>query len=125
MLLGKTGERTAMAMVDCGTLRGLWRSHNTKLGAVSKTQGFPRARPARVCMAVKLPHSPNDPFLAHLAAAASTPLGQAQLRGASDGPPLLDLVTDSVMMAAPAQVGSWVSLLFVALFFHSVCKTLR
>ena len=58
-------------------------------------------------MAMKMPHYPNDPFLAHLAAAASTDLGKAQLanaRGVSSGPPLLDIVADNVMMAAPAQV---------------------
>jgi hypothetical protein len=70
-----------------------------------------RAKPAaapRVSMAMKSAHSPNDPFLAQLAAAASTPLGQAQLAHSSsvsnDGPPLLDIVTDPLMMAAPAQV---------------------
>ena len=97
----------AMATLECSTLQGLWKTPKTKVGSLLKTQGLPRARPARVTMAMKMPHFPNDPFLAHLAAAASTDLGKAQLanaRGVSSGPPLLDIVADNVMMAAPAQV---------------------
>lgn len=97
----------AMATLECSTLQGLWKTPKTKVGSLLKTQGLPRARPARVNMAMKMPHFPNDPFLAHLAAAASTDLGKAQLanaRGTSSGPPLLDIVADNVMMAAPAQV---------------------
>lgn len=58
-------------------------------------------------LGLKHPHSPNDPFLAKLAAAASTEMGKAQLAGArrdSDAPPLLDILDNPVMMAAPAQV---------------------
>jgi ATP-dependent Clp endopeptidase proteolytic subunit ClpP len=114
-------------MVECGILtRGslVWRrnpksSDLRKFSAPSssssscRTPAFLalRAKPAaapRVSMAMKSAHSPNDPFLAQLAAAASTPLGQAQLAHSSsvsnDGPPLLDIVTDPLMMAAPAQV---------------------
>ncbi len=119
-------ELGEMAMVECGILtRGslVWRrnpksSDLRKFSASSsssscRTPAFLalRAKPAaapRVSMAMKSAHSPNDPFLAQLAAAASTPLGQAQLAHSSsvsnDGPPLLDIVTDPLMMAAPAQV---------------------
>ncbi len=123
---GGIGE---MAMVECGILtRGslVWRrnpksSDFRKFSASSSSSSSCRtpallalrAKPAaapRVSMAMKSAHSPNDPFLAQLAAAASTPLGQAQLAHSSsvsnDGPPLLDIVTDPLMMAAPAQV-SW------------------
>ncbi len=113
-------------MVECGILaRGslVWRrnpklSDLRKFSASSSSSRTPaflalRVKPAaapRVNMAMKSAHSPNDPFLAQLAAAASTPLGQAQLAHSSsvsnDGPPLLDIVTDPLMMAAPAQV-SW------------------
>ncbi len=117
-------ELGEMAMVECGILtRGslVWRrnpksSDMRKFSASSSSSRTPallalRAKPAaapRVSMAMKSAHSPNDPFLAQLAAAASTPLGQAQLAHSSsvsnDGPPLLDIVTDPLMMAAPAQV---------------------
>ncbi len=120
-------ELGEMAMVECGILtRGslVWRrnpkssdlrkfSASSSSPSSSRTPAFLalRAKPAaapRVSMAMKSAHSPNDPFLAQLAAAASTPLGQAQLAHSSsvssDGPPLLDIVTDPLMMAAPAQV---------------------
>lgn len=98
------------------------QGQNLALNVAEKEKGFllkasqhqrlptrARARPARVIMGMGLkhPHSPNDPFLVKLAAAASTEMGQAQLAGASgisDGPPLLDILTNPVMMAAPAQV---------------------
>lgn len=97
-----------MALLD----RGLWQAPKTPLASLSlsKARGsLPRAAPARVTMGMGLkhPHSPNDPFLSKLAAAASTELGKAQLAGAngvSDGPPLLDILSNPVMMAAPAQV---------------------
>ncbi len=112
-------------MVECGILtRGslVWRRNpkssdlrkfSASSSSSSRTPAFLalRAKPAaapHVSMAMKSAHSPNDPFLAQLAAAASTPLGQAQLAHSSsvsnDGPPLLDIVTDPLMMAAPAQV---------------------
>jgi len=101
----------AMVLLDSGTLRGLWQQ-TPKLSTRSPSRRMlPRAMPARVTMmgmGLKHPHSPNDPFLTKLAAAASTELGKAQLAGASgvsDGPPLLDILTNPTMMAAPAQVG--------------------
>lgn len=100
-------QEVAMALLD----RGLWQAPKTSLASLSlsKARGLPRASPARVSMGMGLkhPHSPNDPFLSKLAAAASTELGKAQLAGASgvsDGPPLLDVLNNPVMMAAPAQV---------------------
>lgn len=63
----------------------------------------------RVCMGLPPLSSPSDPFLRHLAEAAQSDQGRAQLADArkNDGgpPPLLDMVADSIMMAAPAQVG--------------------
>lgn len=51
-----------------------------------------------------IPASANDPFLARLAAAASSPMGQAQSKESiSEGPPLLDLVASPKLMAAPGQ----------------------
>ncbi|KAG0630649.1 hypothetical protein M758_1G194200 [Ceratodon purpureus] len=101
-----------MALLDSSMLRGLWQKpKSSSVGSLMKSASrLPRATPARVTMAMgglKHPHSPNDPFLAKLAAAASTEMGKAQLAGAagvSDGPPLLDILTNPVMMAAPAQV---------------------
>ncbi|CAM6088367.1 unnamed protein product [Calypogeia fissa] len=61
-----------------------------------------------VCMGLPPLTSPNDPFLHHLADAARSDRGRAQLADArkDDGgpPPLLDILADSIMMAAPAQV---------------------
>eukprot|EP00246_Nothoceros_aenigmaticus_P001246 TRINITY_DN116_c0_g1_i2.p1 TRINITY_DN116_c0_g1~~TRINITY_DN116_c0_g1_i2.p1 ORF type:complete len:348 (-),score=41.42 TRINITY_DN116_c0_g1_i2:777-1784(-) len=70
---------------------------------------LPRVSRSRICMALRpLPAHTNDPFLARLAAVASTETGKDQLaqsRSSSDGePPLLDLVADTKLMAAPAQV---------------------
>jgi hypothetical protein len=99
-----------MALLESSMLRGLWQTPKRSMGSLSTpSHKLPRARPARVTMGMGLkhPHSPNDPFLANLAAAASTEMGKAQLAGASgvsDGPPLLDVLTNPVMMAAPAQV---------------------
>lgn len=101
-----------MALLDSGTLQGLWRTPKTNTGSLLKaSQRLPRAMPARVTMGMGLkhPHSPNDPFLAKLAAAASTEMGKAQLAGAtgvSENPPLLDVLMNPTMMAAPAQVPS-------------------
>lgn len=51
-----------------------------------------------------IPASANDPFLTRLAAAASSPMGQAQLaESRSDSPPLLDVVSNPILMAAPGQ----------------------
>ena len=97
-----------MALLDSSMLRGLWRTPKTT--PLKASHQLPRATPARVSMGLKFPHAANDPFLAKLAAAASTEMGKAQLAGASgvsDGPPLLDVLTNPVMMAAPAQV-SWI-----------------
>ncbi|KAG6541004.1 hypothetical protein Mapa_017577 [Marchantia paleacea] len=100
-------------MAECCSLLG---------GLVGSSPSFPlrkqivRARfsknvrlaPARVSMGLPPLSSPNDPFLHHLAAAASSPLGREQLADArkkDDGTlPLLDIISDSIMMAAPAQV---------------------
>uniref|UniRef100_A0A7I4AJ01 ATP-dependent Clp protease proteolytic subunit n=1 Tax=Physcomitrium patens TaxID=3218 RepID=A0A7I4AJ01_PHYPA len=99
-----------MALLDSDVLRWLCQTPKKNLDSLMRvSQRLPRAGPARVSMGMGLkhPHSPNDPFLAKLAAAASTEMGKAQLAGASgvsDGPPLLDILSNPVMMAAPAQV---------------------
>lgn len=64
-----------MALLDSGGLRGLCQTPKKNLGSLVRvSQRLPRAGPARVSMGtgLKHPHSPNDPFLAKLAAAAST-----------------------------------------------------
>jgi hypothetical protein len=64
----------------------------------------------RVCMGLPPLSSPNDPFLHHLASAAKSEEGRAQIadsrkKSYDGGPPLLDLVSENIkMMAAPAQV---------------------
>ncbi|MCO5575949.1 hypothetical protein L7F22_029756 [Adiantum nelumboides] len=73
-----------------------WRpaSHGYSSVCVHAVMGIPGPIPA----------SANDPFLSRLAAAASTPVGQAQLAGSSsDKPPLLDVVSNPILMAAPGQ----------------------
>lgn len=98
---------TAECML-CGRPPAL--QQHTRAPWQSKGTSLPRTSRSRVCMALPpLPTSANDPFLARLAAAASTELGKEQLaqcRSSCDGgPPLLDLVAaDTKLMAAPAQV---------------------
>ncbi|MCO5596836.1 hypothetical protein L7F22_050906 [Adiantum nelumboides] len=83
----------------------LGRKQNTSLRWRPSSHGY-----SSVCVYAvmgipgPIPASANDPFLARLAAAASTPVGQAHLAGSSsDKPPLLDVVSNPILMAAPGQ----------------------
>ncbi|KAJ7538577.1 hypothetical protein O6H91_11G055200 [Diphasiastrum complanatum] len=103
-------------MADAMSLVHRLSSSGSSLRGALPSLHFPRRIPCLckaplrvVSMAMPGPIArPDDPFLARLAAAAQTPLGQAQLAQSStvsnDNPPLLNIVTDPLCMAAPAQV---------------------
>lgn len=82
--------------------------HHQDLSSIALPKPKSPCPPARICMAIPRNGPSNDPFLARLAAAASSPIGQAQLAASGsvphDAPPLLDLVASPKLMAAPAHV---------------------